>query len=90
MATINKDIPATIAVPHRVDKIIINLNEKTAVVEVNVEGKNTFYATIDLVPIVQAGTTTQKNTIKTFIRQILANAIQMALTDIPTDVLDIN
>jgi hypothetical protein len=80
---ITKDIPAKLAVPHAIRRIMFNINEKIANVNVEVEGVPVLSIDVDLVPLLTAATTTQKNTIKGFFKEIIAQAMAIEAATVP-------
>lgn len=74
-----KDIPAKIGIIHQVERVTINLSDKKAYVEIHPVGGIHQIVEIDILQLFidYTITTTQKNTIKTFFKYIIAKAMDV-------------
>jgi len=78
-----KDVPARVAVPHSIRRIVINIEEKIANVNIERPGEPMSSIDVNIVPILEAATTTQKNVIKGFIKTIIAAAMVIDEATVP-------
>jgi len=76
-----KTIPAK-NVDVDIRSINIDTENRTAKVVVRYDGKKE-QVNVNLLPIYQLGTNTQKQTIKMFLRQIVATALNVDISEIP-------
>jgi hypothetical protein len=78
-----KDIPAQTSITHEIRIIAINLELRKAYVDVTPKGVPGKNIEVDIAPIIAAATTTQKNTIKGFIKKIIAAAMEIDEATVP-------
>ncbi len=62
--------------------ISVNLEDRVAKVVYKISGRKES-TVVNLIPIYSPGTTSQKNTIKAFFRQIVAEGLNVDIGDIP-------
>ena len=80
-----KDIPAENAVTHSVDRIVLNIPEEKAYVQIDIPGRSTQTVVIDIIQLFSdySVTTTQKKIIREFIKAIIAQAFETDVVNIP-------
>lgn len=79
-----KDIPAQIAVAHTIDAMVINIPNKTALCLVKVPNSPVaVHITVDVMPILLAGTDAQRTIIRGFFKKIIAEAMGVLETEVP-------
>ena len=78
-----KDVPARVAVPHSVRRIVINIEEKIANVNIEIPGEPMHSIDVNIVTLLSGATTVQKNTIKGFIKGLIAAAVEIDAATLP-------
>ena len=81
-----KTIPAKENHPHNVNVVVFNLTDKKAYVTLEPAAESHRQIMIDVAPILSASTTTQRNTVISFFKKIIAEAIEITEVKVP-DVL---
>ena len=76
-----KQIPAQ-DVTVDVQSIKIDIDDRSATVILRIDDEKESVK-VDLLPIYQPGTSTQKQTIKAFLRQIVASSLELDVSEIP-------
>jgi len=77
-----KDIPAKTAVAHTTGDIVINIESKLAFVMIHTPEKS-YNRSVSLDALMAEMTATQKTTVRKFIKAILAQAVEVDITDVP-------
>ena len=70
-----------------IKKIIIDPENRSAMIVMRLEGQRT-EKSINLMPIYNMGNASQKQTIKRFIRQIVANGLEVDLSEVPDNIFN--
>ena len=78
-----KTIPAKENHPHNVNVITFNLNDKQAYVVLEPAAESHRTIMVNLMPLLQAATPTQKTVIRGFFKKVIAAAAEIAENDLP-------
>ena len=78
-----KTIPEKINVNHNIKQIRLLIDEKKAIVRIEPDDENHYEVLVDLVPILTMITETQKTTIKTFLKKIISEGVEILETEVP-------
>jgi hypothetical protein len=77
-----KDIPARISASHQIAVIVLNIVNKKAYVQMDTpDGPKT--KMVDVMPLIEAATTTQRAVIRGFIKNIVASAMEIDVATVP-------
>lgn len=71
------------AIPHLVERIVLNIEQRTAFVQIDFRDRVGVTVEVNLLPILSAATTTQKNVIRSFIKAIIAEAVEVSQATLP-------
>ena len=80
---ITKTIPAKENHPHNINVVVFNLPEKRVYITLEPSAESHRTIVVDLMPILQAATTTQQTTIRGFFKKVIAAAVEIAEQDLP-------
>jgi len=69
--------------PHRVNFITFNIDEKKAYVIIEPSSESSKTVVVDVMSLLSMATTTQKNTIKGFLKSVIGAAIEIDSVNLP-------